>query len=180
MTAKHFSEYQKRFLGRSNPYKTGYLENSIFEILGHSDLKTRFWNFDPQNRPLRSSQKLKIPFLGKIVKSIFLGQFFADLGIWGVKRRRRAFLTFSSLNQVKIRFRDFFTAKIRFFRFFDSQNVKKHHFSNRRNGVRVSKNHDFSKTQVVHIFQAKSYGESIAKLRKMIGALENGVSSTFW
>ena len=123
MTAKHFSEYQKRFLGRSNPYKTCYLENTIFEILGHSDLKTRFWNFDPQNRPLRSSQKLEIPFLGKIVKSIFLDQFWADLGIWGVKSCARAFLTFSSLIHVKIRFHEFSTAKIRFLSYFWCKNI---------------------------------------------------------
>ena len=121
-----------------------------------------------------------MPLLAKIVKSIFLSQFWADLGLWGVKSCARAFLTFSSLIHVKIRFREFFTAKIRFFHFFYSQNVKKHHFSNRRNGVRVSKNHDFSKIEFIHIFQSKSYGESIAKLKKMIGALENGVSSTFW
>merc|ERR1712228_1005655 len=31
-TSKHFSEYQKRFFGRSDPYKTCYLENQIFAI----------------------------------------------------------------------------------------------------------------------------------------------------
>ena len=36
--SKHFSEYQKRFFGRSDPYKTCYLENQIFVIFGHSDL----------------------------------------------------------------------------------------------------------------------------------------------
>ena len=37
--------------------------------------------------------------------------------------RRRAFLTFPSLNDVKIRFRELFTAKIRFFRFFLAKNI---------------------------------------------------------
>ena len=67
MTAKHFSESQKRFLGRWNPYTPCYLEIEIFGIFGHSDLKTRFWNFDPQNRPLKiakppSGQKSKNRF----------------------------------------------------------------------------------------------------------------------
>jgi hypothetical protein len=75
MTAKHFSEYQKRFLCRSNPYKPCYLENSIFGILGHSDRKTRFWNFDPQNRPLKiakppSGQKSKNRFFSANFRSI--------------------------------------------------------------------------------------------------------------
>ena len=51
--------------------------------------------------------------------------------------------------------------------------------SNRRNTVGMSKNYDFLKIEFIHILQSKSYGESIAKLKKMIGTLENKVLITF-
>ena len=118
MTAKHFSEYQKRFLGRSNPYKTCYLENSIFGILGHSDLKTRFWNFDPQNRP----QKTFLPPSPQKSKNPFFSANFASIETYGVSKVAHGhFWSFPAWITLKFDFVIFLEPKYGFFTFFDEK-----------------------------------------------------------
>ena len=135
---------------------------------------------DLKFRPPKSTSKTVWEGVSeKIVKSIFLGRFSADFDVWVLKMCRRAFLTISSLQNVKKRFHEFLRAQIRFFRYFRCENVQKSMISNRRNGVRVSKNHENLKIEFIHFYVSQSRPESDANLKKMFCAWIMGVSTTF-
>ena len=117
-TPKHFSEYQKRFLGRSNPRRRCYLEIEIFEIFGHYNMYWSIWNFDPQNRPLKTSkppsrQKSKNPFFSANTSSI---------ETYGVSKVAHGyFWPFPAYRTLKMVFAIFVELKYGFFTFFDEK-----------------------------------------------------------
>ena len=93
--------------------------------------------------------------------------------------RKMTFLTTSSLHNVKKRFHEFLRAQIRFFRYFRCENVQKSMISNRRNGVRVSQNHENPKIEFIHLEWSQSRPESDANLKKNVLRMGNGCFDHF-
>ena len=133
-------------------------------MLRHSNLVWPIWNFDPPNRPLRI---VNPPILRKSKNWFFSADTWPILTYGYSKCVEWHFWPFLFFFFFFSVFTNFWEPKYCFFAIFDSRNVQKSMISNRRNGVRVSQNHENHVFEYICLDLVESSGESPPILRKM-------------
>ena len=140
-------------------------KKKFFQLFsGHTDSIWSIWNFGPQNRAPKSRFAKIVKNRKIVLKSTIIDRFFfckKIMKFWG----NSEYIQLTE-GQKKF-FRDFYTQNT-IFSLFSMQN---HRFSNRQNGVRVSKKSTFSQNRVYTFLLYSGHPWTTCDPQKMFRAL---------